>query len=556
MKHHRSTGLAILSLLLLLAAGVLLGSYYPPSTHSPPLPGYPWIYLRANKPIGAGERTLELILVGDIFLGRGVPEPAHALENAAPWLNAADLTIGNLEGVVQSNPEPVTISSTGPSGSPILLSMPTSAVEALDHAGFDLLSLANNHALDYGVSGLEGTSAYLGEAGIIPLGVLSEDNLEETIVIKEVQEIRLAFLGINAIPTITDGSKALIFEWDEAAVRQAIQAARSEADAVVVSIHWGYEYQTMIDPAQRQMAEVILGSGADLVIGHHPHVMQGIEIHSNSTQAGIPKTQIVAYSLGNFAFDQQAHGTHRGLALQVWVDKQGIRAARALPISSGPHPRLLPADYARIVLDQLIPPVQACFECDQTACQPVSPPKYQLENPIADHRIDLTGDGLEELIQREAGGITIAEGNRTVWQSPATWQVLDYALGDPNADGRGELLLALQKPDENGVHRSHPFIIGYRNGSYRILWGGSAVSEPILEVDLEDFNTDGAQELVVLEELPGTDLRTISVWRWHGWGFSQTWRSEPGNYQSLEIYYQDSMEAGIICATISNEERE
>jgi hypothetical protein len=83
--------------------------------------------------------------------------------------------------------------------------------------------------------------------------------------------------------------------------------------------------------------------------------------------------------------------------------------------------------------------------------------------------------------------------------------------------------------------RSHPFIIGYREGAYRILWGGSAVADPIHEVELGDVDGDGVQELVVLEEQGDGRNRAVSVWRWHGWGFSLVWRSPPDHYRDLTL---------------------
>jgi hypothetical protein len=119
------------------------------------------------------------------------------------------------------------------------------------------------------------------------------------------------------------------------------------------------------------------------------------------------------------------------------------------------------------------------------------------------------------------------------WCGLPEWRVVDVALGDPNDDGRGELLLALWKPDAESVLRSHPFIIDYREGAYRILWGRSAVANPIDELELGDVDGDGVQEVIVLEEQG--DERVITVWCWHGWGFSLVWRSPPGPYRDLTL---------------------
>ncbi len=106
--------------------------------------------------------------------------------------------------------------------------------------------------------------------------------------------------------------------------------------------------------------------------------------------------------------------------------------------------------------------------------------------------------------------------------------------GDPDGDGRGDLVLALEKPDQKGVIQSHPFVIGYRGGVYRTVWGGSPVRDPVKEVELADINGDGQAELLVLEEERGGKGRAVTVWHWHGWGFSLDWRSEYAEYEQME----------------------
>jgi hypothetical protein len=96
------------------------------------------------------------------------------------------------------------------------------------------------------------------------------------------------------------------------------------------------------------------------------------------------------------------------------------------------------------------------------------------------------------------------------------------------------MMLAFWRPDQSGVLRSHPFIVGYRGGTYQETWGGSGVSDPILEVELGDVDGDGLQELVVLEQRR-SGKQTVTVWDWHGWGFSLKWRSQEGRFQNLQL---------------------
>lgn len=177
------------------------------------------------------------------------------------------------------------------------------------------------------------------------------------------------------------------------------------------------------------------------------------------------------------------------------------------------------------------------FACDGQACYliEIDSPQTPKTGLFQAGEIDLTGDGVSEQVRRLGERAVIYRDGVEVWRSPPEWQVVDLALGDPNDDGRGELLLAFWKPDAAGVPRSHPFIIGYREGLVRTLWGGSAVSDPIHEVELGDVDGDNVQELVVLEEQGADWDRAVTVWRWHGWGFSLMWRSPLGRYRDLAL---------------------
>lgn len=531
----------------------------PPATAhpGPDLAAYPWLYLRAGRPPAADEQLVQLLAVGDVMLGRGVDCCAsnNPLTDVSPWLRSADVTFGNLEGVITDAPCPdAHAAEDGQPGKAapraFCLAMPPASAQVLSGAGFDVLSLANNHAMDFGSTGLMQTVSYLSQAGIAASGVIST---AETIapVIVPVKGLRLAFLAFNMVPYPGQrGAEGWApAAWQPTPGQTAIATARHQADVVVVSVHWGYEYEANPDPAQREAARLMLEAGADLVIGHHPHVVQHDPVTALQRTPG-NRTAWVAYSLGNFVFDQEWTETRQGLALRAFFDRDGLRALQAIPVRAGLRPRLLSAGQAEPLLQRLTKPVRLhFFACTAGTCQGFEPVNgvtlAHIGGRFTSGGLDLTGDGLDEWVRLEDEGAVIyaqprridpdASGTPELWRSPAEWRITDLALGDPNDDGRGELLLAFWKQDEKGAWRSHPFIIGYREGIYRTLWGGSAVANPLLEVELADLDGDLTQELVVLEAGQSDRERTVAVWRWNGWGFSLVWRSQPGAYRELGI---------------------
>jgi poly-gamma-glutamate synthesis protein (capsule biosynthesis protein) len=528
----------LLPLLFLMARQARLVKSGADSNAAPDLSVYPWIYLRDGRSLTPSETTVELIAVGDVMLGRGVADEADPLAEVAPWLRAADLALGNLESVIVAEGTP----RTAPPGEPqpIILNAPVTAVSHLTTAGFDLLSLANNHSMDYGAAGLAETAVRLQQAGIMPLGIGPDENAAYQPVLREVNGVRLAFLAFNGVPVPVGSDQWSVISkqlsvsgerwqpavWDEARAVAAVSAAHQQADVVIVSIHWGYEYELRADPWQETAAQSLLAVGADVVLGHHPHVAQALAVDD---QTG----QLIAYSLGNFVFDQTQEPTNQGLALRIFVDGDGLRAVQALPLWAGPRPRLMSLAEAEPLLARIEPaPPRLAFACQPDGCTAVGElPDDGEQGWFWSGSIDLTGDGVPEIIRRTGEQVTVYEAGTAVWQSPAAWRVVDVALGDPNDDGRFELLLAIWQADAAGHERSQPYIVGHRGGEYQLLWGGRPVNTPILALELGDVDSDGAEELVVLEDQG--DGQTVAVWRWQGWSFSLVWRSENGRFRDL-----------------------
>lgn len=161
---------------------------------------------------------------------------------------------------------------------------------------------------------------------------------------------------------------------------------------------------------------------------------------------------------------------------------------------------------------------------------------------------------MPENIERVENRLRVFQNDAEIYRSDPAWQVVDVALGDPNDDGRYEILAALWKADDSGEYVCHPYIIAHRGGTVKLIWGGSAVSYPILELELADVDGDGIQELVALEaaQLSGaraTPYRTLSIWDWHGWGFNLRWRSEAARYEGLGI--APNRDGDIILLTMS-----
>lgn len=506
----------------------------------PDLSPFPWIYLRDGRSLDPSENVVEVMAVGDVQPGRGAVR--NPFEHVRPWLRRADLVVGNLESLIVEAPPThsrgVHRGDDGPR-----LRAPPSVVAGLRDAGFDVLGLANNHALDLGADGLAETALHLEAAGIDVIGVAPVDELALQPLVREVRGVRLAFLAFNGLcesRAAHPGADWVPAVWSQDRTREAVATARDRADAVIVSVHWGYEYETRVDPAQRDAAQALLEAGADLVVGHHPHVVQTTEVDAG---------RVVAYSLGNFVFDQAQPEAQRGLVLRAFFDEEGLRAVQALPVRAGPRPKLMSPEDSESLLARVEPSSPRLhFVCDVETCRrsqgPAGTARRTASGLFWGGSVDLTGNGSREDVRRVREQVIIYQDGREVWRSPSTWRVTDVALGDPNDDGRSELMLALWKPGLDGLEhpdpakrdtpRSRPFMVGYRGGTYRTLWGGSAVAEPIQELALGDVDGDGAEELVVLE---GSDPqgRTVSVWRWHGWGFSLTWRSRPGPYWDLVL---------------------
>lgn len=242
--------------------------------------------------------VVRLGFVGDILLASSVENLMrrngfdYPYAKALPYLQAPDLLVGNLENPITTGGVPAEDKKYVFKGHPDL-------VPSLKEAGFDVVSLANNHTLDQGVEGLLDTIRHLDEAGIPNMGAGNNDTEAFAPVVLEANGFKVAYFGLSrVVPWVSwkaDKNVAGVAEtYDSRRAVAAIQQARVENDLIVVYAHWGEELSEVPRSIETTLAREYIDAGADLVVGAHPHVLQGIELY---------KGKWIAYSLGNFIFN-------------------------------------------------------------------------------------------------------------------------------------------------------------------------------------------------------------------------------------------------------------
>ena len=270
-------------------------------------------------------RPIVLAAVGDVTPAEGVADSLASRGIAYPWrsvahvLHAADIATGNLEGVISDAGVPVANKEFHLRGGPALLQ------GAATIAGIDVFTVANNHSLDYGPVAFLDTLRAAHGLGIATVGGGADlaDARRPVILVRG--GLRIAILGYSDIrppgfdaTADTPGTAPA----DPAEIAQDVEHARRIADLVVVWFHWGIELQTSPNARQEELAQVALASGADVVLGAHPHVLQPVERRGRT---------IIAWSLGNFVFPSHSAGTDSTGILLVRLAARGVTGSQFVP---------------------------------------------------------------------------------------------------------------------------------------------------------------------------------------------------------------------------------
>lgn len=260
------------------------------------------------------------------------------------YLSEPDIMAGNLE-------LPITTRGTPIEGTPYVYKGSPDALPAIRDAGFDVMSLANNHALDQGLEGMHDTMKHLQEAGLGYMGVGNNDAEAFAPLIMEARGFKVAYIGVSGVIPFTHvkadrNTPGIAETYETTRTVAAIASAKEEADLVIVMVHWGKDAADKPENLQRNYAKEYIDAGADMVIGSHPHVLQGFEMY---------KGKWIAYSLGNFVYASNPTGPQGDTGvLDAICDKAGECTLKFNPMNvkqSQPFP--LEGEAKQQMLDRL-----------------------------------------------------------------------------------------------------------------------------------------------------------------------------------------------------------
>ena len=275
----------------------------------------------------AGDKSsgkVTLAAVGDVFFCRGVARqiekhgPNYPFQKTENIIREADLAFCNLE---------CCLSTRGIAQRRRYRFRADPAFAAvLREAGFDVASLANNHTLDFGRDAMLDTIDAVESAGMLAPG--AGRNREQALALRTIEKngVRVGFIAYTDLPTVgvvrlSDRPTVAGVNADQLA--QEVKRAKSDCDALVVSFHWGVEYMSRPTERQQMLAHLCIDSGADLILGHHPHVLQTVEVY---------KDKPIVYSMGAFVWDAKIFDADKSAIYLFDLGKDSARLTKTIAV--------------------------------------------------------------------------------------------------------------------------------------------------------------------------------------------------------------------------------
>jgi poly-gamma-glutamate synthesis protein (capsule biosynthesis protein) len=259
----------------------------------------------------------------DIGYGMGSQIAKHGVKFPFKYvshlLREADLTIGNLECVIATKTP-----WSGIRAKEFLADV--RVVDSLLYAGIDVMSVTNNHVMQHGSLAFRETVSLLRLNNIIPVGCIARGNSRQELILIRRKSINIGLLSFSLIQdmhNLNPKEYAYCYPVDVEKIVEEINVVSNLCDILIVLLHWGDEYSCIPSHEQRELAYNLIDNGVDIIIGHHPHVLQGVEIY---------KKKIIAYSLGNFVFNKSYKRCRQSAILEVTVSKDGQSTFNMIPV--------------------------------------------------------------------------------------------------------------------------------------------------------------------------------------------------------------------------------
>jgi gamma-polyglutamate biosynthesis protein CapA len=283
--------------------------------------------------IGQSGQKITMTMVGDVMLGRYVENvinqhgPKYLFRYVKPYFDQSDYVSGNFETPVLKHD----VSKYTVVDKKVHLYTNEKAVQAVKNTGFTIMNLANNHMMDFEEKGLNDTIDSFRGSKMDYVGAGKNFNeAKNHINYKDINGVRVATLGFTDIHlpgSITIIGKGGILSANPDTLFEMIEKAKNplygNADLVVVNVHWGEEYDSEASPRQKELAKAMVNAGADIIVGHHPHVLQSFDVY---------KQGIIFYSLGNFVFDQGWTRTKDSVMVQYSLAESGKATINVVPL--------------------------------------------------------------------------------------------------------------------------------------------------------------------------------------------------------------------------------
>ncbi len=293
---------------------------------------------------------MSLLLFGDVNLGRSLGKEIldgnidYPFAKMKGMLRSADAVFVNLESpLTDQNGE------TESRVSNFIFCGPPQGAGVLKRAGISVVSTANNHAYDYSLKGLRETVRLLDSVGVRHVGTSADSVRFFSPAVIRRHGIRIGFLAYTEFVNGPEGWEGRISVYDSVRARTEIRKLRRDADLVIVSFHGGSEYSEQPRAITLRRMRSLVNAGADVVVGHHPHVPQGVEQYDG---------KLIFYSLGNFVFNQANEWGKRSFGVELKVRKfkkeTRIDSIRLIPIRPYKQPWVgLPPEEVRQLVDRL-----------------------------------------------------------------------------------------------------------------------------------------------------------------------------------------------------------